>query len=362
MQALNQVRHDYLRYANCWEDADVLLAGLRVRPGDRLLSIGSAGDNSFSLLTQNPARVTAVDINAVQLSLMRLKAAAFRTLDHPDFLRFLGFAPAAASDRWTLFQRVCRDLPAADAAYWTARRSLVERGIIHGGKFEHYFRLFRERVLPWIHGTTRVRELLAPKPVAEQAAYFDRHWNNRRWRTLFRLFFSRRLMGRLGRDPAFLREVEGSVGKRILTTAETHLRDAACQSNYFLRYILTGGFGTVLPHYARPENFALIRDRLDRLKLYHGLLESACGRGERFDGINLSNIFEYMSPALFGRTAAALRDHTVPGTRLAYWNLLVPRRLTQVWAELRPGNALSARLTRQDKGFFYQRFQIDELC
>jgi S-adenosylmethionine-diacylglycerol 3-amino-3-carboxypropyl transferase len=47
---LQKVRHDYLRYANCWEDADILLAGLDIKTGDLVLSIGSAGDNSFSLL------------------------------------------------------------------------------------------------------------------------------------------------------------------------------------------------------------------------------------------------------------------------------------------------------------------------
>ena len=41
---------DLIRYANCWEDADVLLDALQPKPGDRILSIASAGDNSLSLL------------------------------------------------------------------------------------------------------------------------------------------------------------------------------------------------------------------------------------------------------------------------------------------------------------------------
>ena len=35
---------DEIRYAQCWEDADVLLQGLDVQPGDHCLSIASAGD------------------------------------------------------------------------------------------------------------------------------------------------------------------------------------------------------------------------------------------------------------------------------------------------------------------------------
>ena len=37
---------DFVRYANCWEDADVLCEALRARPGIRALSIASAGDNA----------------------------------------------------------------------------------------------------------------------------------------------------------------------------------------------------------------------------------------------------------------------------------------------------------------------------
>ena len=45
-----------LRYAQCWEDADVLLAGLDVQPGDTCISIASAGDNSLSLLSRGAGR------------------------------------------------------------------------------------------------------------------------------------------------------------------------------------------------------------------------------------------------------------------------------------------------------------------
>ena len=40
-----------IRYAQCWEDADVLLDALDVQPGDTCLSIASAGDNSLALLS-----------------------------------------------------------------------------------------------------------------------------------------------------------------------------------------------------------------------------------------------------------------------------------------------------------------------
>jgi S-adenosylmethionine:diacylglycerol 3-amino-3-carboxypropyl transferase len=41
---------DRVRYANCWEDADILCEALQPQPGSRILSIASAGDNVLAVL------------------------------------------------------------------------------------------------------------------------------------------------------------------------------------------------------------------------------------------------------------------------------------------------------------------------
>src|SRR5206468_10860889 len=83
-----------VRYAQCWEDADVLLEGLDVRPGDVCLSIASAGDNSLALLTRDPARVLALDLSPAQLACLELRIAAFRELSHPELLELIGSTPS----------------------------------------------------------------------------------------------------------------------------------------------------------------------------------------------------------------------------------------------------------------------------
>src|SRR3972149_6091362 len=81
---------DIVRYANCWEDADILLRALNVKEGGVYLSIASAGDNSLSLLTKNPSKVIAIDINPVQLGCMELRKIAFLDLSYEELLGFLG--------------------------------------------------------------------------------------------------------------------------------------------------------------------------------------------------------------------------------------------------------------------------------
>jgi S-adenosylmethionine-diacylglycerol 3-amino-3-carboxypropyl transferase len=78
-----------IRYANCWEDADVLCAALQPAPGKRILSIASAGDNSLALLADG-SEVVAADLSPVQLACVELRMAAFRELNYDETLAFLG--------------------------------------------------------------------------------------------------------------------------------------------------------------------------------------------------------------------------------------------------------------------------------
>ena len=84
-----------IRYAQCWEDADILLEGLAIRPGETCLAIASAGDNALAMLTQNPGQVFALDLNPAQLACLELRVAAYpgETLGAHEF-RHRGAHPA----------------------------------------------------------------------------------------------------------------------------------------------------------------------------------------------------------------------------------------------------------------------------
>lgn len=100
-----------IRYAQCWEDAETLLVGLDVRPGDVCFSVGSGGENSLSLLSRAPRKVVAVDISPAQNACLELKAAGFRGLSHPELLEFVGARPSER--RLELYESVRNHLTAA---------------------------------------------------------------------------------------------------------------------------------------------------------------------------------------------------------------------------------------------------------
>ena len=352
----------FIRYSNCWEDADVLLAGLNPPAGGQLLSIASGGDNTFSLLTCNPSLVVAIDLNPTQLALVELKRAAFRALSHEQMLGFLGFSDPVDESRAATYRQLKAILPDSARDYWDAHPELIGQGVIHTGKFERYFRIFRQRILPLVHSRKRVHQLIAEKSPEEQERFYDETWNTLRWRWMFRFFFSRRVMGRLGRDPELFRYVEGSVADRILQRTRHALTAIPTHSNPYVRYILDGSFGDALPHYARPEHFEVIRNNLDALQLVHGTTEQALDRfPQGYHGMNLSDIFEYMTPETTAQVGSTLVDAVEPGGRVLYWNMLAPRSLASLFPEqLRALHREGSELFATDQAFFYQALHIDE--
>lgn len=361
----SRARFDLIRYANVWEDAEVLCAALRPAEGRRLLSIASGGDNAFALLASG-AEVVAADLSAAQLALVELKRAALRALDQPGMLAFLGFSGEGdGRDRLAAFARLEPSLPETARAYWRTRTEAIREGVGHAGKFERYFRLLRERLLPLLHRRSTVLGLMAERDEAGRIAFYRERWDNLRWRLLFRVFFSRFVMGRLGRDPEFFRYVEGSVAERILARVEHALTRLPNHENPYLEAILTGGFRRALPLYLRPEVYPNVQRHLDRLTLHHGPIDAACAGAEAragFDGFNLSDLFEYLDPAASAAVYARLVEASRPGARLAYWNMLVPRRLAAGHPRARHLEEESGRLFDRDFAFFYSAFVLDEVA
>jgi S-adenosylmethionine-diacylglycerol 3-amino-3-carboxypropyl transferase len=346
--------HSYLRYANCWEDADVLIKGLNIQSTDTVLSIASAGDNSFSILSKSPAKVIAVDVNMVQLFLTELKKACFITLAHDEFLEFLGFN--MSKRRLKLFQKVQPELSMQALHHWEANFEQIENGIIHQGKFENYFKLFRTRVIPLTHSSKKVNALLAPKSDGEQAHFYNTKWNNWRWRMVFKVFFSKMMMAKFGRDKTLFNQVDINVQSFVFSKVEKELMAKKCQSNYFLNYILKGNFNKGLPHYARLENFEKIKNNCHKLELKHGLIEDIIDENNKVNKFNLSNIFEYISDEEFEKISETLLLNAKPNAIFLNWSLMVNRQLNQINANYKIINSTDLKST--DNGFFYGQLNI----
>jgi S-adenosylmethionine-diacylglycerol 3-amino-3-carboxypropyl transferase len=356
-----RVSFEAIRYANCWEDSALLMDVLRPAEGRRILSIASAGDNSLHMLSKG-AEVIAVDLNPTQLACVELRVQAIRQRDDHDALAFLGFYPSES--RLETYQALRDALSLSARHFWDCHPSLISGGIIHAGKFENYFRLFRSRLLPLVHGRRTVMALMEARDQAGRTRFYDEVWNNRRWRWLFTFFFSRFMMGRLGRDPEFFRYVEGSVADRILQRTRYALTELETHTNPYLRYVLTGSFEGAMPDWTQPAVLDGIRQYADRLTLFHGGVEAAADQygADGFDGYNLSDIFEYMDEEKGAQLYGHLVERARIGARVAYWNMLVPRRRPIRYArEVDELTTLANDGFARDRAFFYSAFRVDEV-
>ena len=245
----NRAKFDKIRYANCWEDADILLEALNISESTNCLSIGSAGDNSFSILSRNPNMVVAVDLSNAQISLIELKKAAYQYFNYDDLLSFLGFNQC--DNRIQKYNNLKKHLSENCISFWNNNIKSIENGVIHEGKFESYFKIFRKYIIPFIHSKGKIRNLLKKKSKESRIKFYNEKWDTISWNIMFKLFFSKTVMGYLGRDPEFFQYVKTSIADSILARAKYALSILDTNNNPYLNYILTGNFNKALPHFVR---------------------------------------------------------------------------------------------------------------
>lgn len=350
-----------IRYAQLWEDGDILTSALGDQRGQTLVSICSAGDNALAMLTLDPERVVVVDLSMAQIACLKLRMGAFRNLDHTGFLELMGARPSQR--RSALLSTALAECDDETRQFWEERRDDVRAfGAAGVGKFERYFRIFRRYLLPLVHRPSTIDAIFEPRSQPKRQEFLDQRFNTWRWKLLLNTFFSRFTMGRMGRDKAFFDHVSGSpaqhVARRIHHAAV--INDPA--QNPYLHWIMKGDHGAALPMTWRPEHYLTIRDRLDRIEIRPGALEAFISTGEKAHGFNLSDIFEYMSPPIFEQVYGDILKAAQPGARLVYWNMMAPRRVPAAFSpKIERMQALEDQLKPLDKAFFYSDFVVERL-
>ncbi|MEM8639391.1 MAG: DUF3419 family protein [Cyanobacteria bacterium P01_G01_bin.54] len=353
-----------LRYAQCWEDADVLLQALALAPHHRCVAIASAGDNTLAMVAQGLRQVIAVDLNPAQIACLELRVAAYRVLNHLQLLQLLGSQPTPPDVRQSLYNACRPQLTPMVQAFWDQQPQALTLGFGAVGRFENYLRLFRRWILPLIHSPHVVEQLFVPRSPAERHQFYDQVWDNWRWQLLFRCFFSAALQGRLGRDPSFLRYAQQEISTALLARTRAALTELAPNQNPYLQWIVTGQHPQALPYALRAENFTAIQNNLDCLTWHCCSLEDFLRQHPEpcFDRYNLSNIFEYMSPAAYQQLLTQLCHHSMPKARLVYWNLFASRQCPDALVQrLRSLTRLQAHLNAQDRAFFYKTIVVEEV-
>jgi S-adenosylmethionine-diacylglycerol 3-amino-3-carboxypropyl transferase len=351
-----------LSYAQCWEDPAVLQEALAVGEDDDVLSICSAGDNSFALAIAGARSVTAIDLSLPQLATAELKLAAIQALPPEGVYTLLGLNEFGR--RVFTYHQLKDRLSEDTRRYWDLHEDTLRLGLLGQGKFEQYLAAFRTRLLPLVHRRRTVEAMMSLSDLDAQEALFRRSWDTLRWRGLFRVFFSRTVMARSGRSQAHFRYVDGPVSAVFLERARHVLTRIPASTNPFLQWILLGAYTDLdAAHpYLSHTGQAALRQRADRIRFVHADLESFltdCPPGS-FSAFNYSNLFEYLSEEQHTRLLELTVRAARPGARIAYWNLLVPRARPDALADrLERHPQRAADLLSRDRAFVYGGLQIE---
>ncbi len=352
---------EVLRYSRVWEDEALLLAALEPRPTDDALSIASAGENSFALLSSGVNSVTAVDLSPAQLALVDLHRACVDRLSLEDHCVLVGLAEESTnSSRSTLFSRVADALEPESLQWLEGNEALIASGLATSGRLDSYIATFHDEIAPDLIDGNLVKSLLRAGDPEESAEAAQRLFAQASYRSAFIEYFGRESMARNGRDPEQFRHVDGDIGVAFLERLEQHLRRVPPSGNpYFWRY-QTGSDGSGHSSLALfdPERRQHLRDRLDRLRLLRSDLAQAVHEAPvgTYSLGNFSDLFEYLSAETTAATFRLLAQRLRPGARCAWWNLFVPRAVPEELDQILIPRSETAAQLPPDRVWFYGAF------
>jgi S-adenosylmethionine-diacylglycerol 3-amino-3-carboxypropyl transferase len=272
-------------YNQIWEDPDVDLEALEIRPHHRVLTIASGGCNILNYLAADPKKIIAVDLNPNHVALTRLKLAALGNLpSYEDFFRFFGTANDKAN-RNAFDDFLSHRLDPETRRYWEKHIPL------HGRRINMFARnLYRYGLLgrfigvlhavARLHGK-RLEGLVTARTPDEQRAAFESTiaplFNYKSIRFLSRTPVS---LYALGIPPAQYDELVASSDGDPISILRRRVEKLACDfpmnENYFAWQAFARGYDvenrSAVPAYLRADTYDVIRTRTNRVEVHHASL------------------------------------------------------------------------------------------
>jgi S-adenosylmethionine-diacylglycerol 3-amino-3-carboxypropyl transferase len=385
LQRLFAVWFDAFVYNQIWEDPVVDIAALQLDRDSRILTISSGGCNALNYLVENPASVTAVDLNRHHIYLLNLKIAAIKGLrEHEDFFAMFGLGKHPRNGT-NYLRFILQHLDVENRNYWESnslfgglifghRISLFTNGGLYDHSRNGYFlRLFHK--LAHIHGY-RPEKLLKAENMEEQEDIYRKEIEPFFTTILIRLIGSLPITGfGLGIPPQQYDELVQELGENrsIVDLYRDRVRRLACEfpiaDNYFAWQAFARRYDTeerrAIPSYLKEQNFALLRDKIHRIKTWIGSVTDAIcqqpsGSFDRFvfldaqDWMTLDQIIDLWS---------VISKKAAPGSRIIFRTAGSASPLERVLpnellSKFRYEREMSYTLFQKDRSSIYGGFHL----
>ena len=360
-----------LVYAQIWEDPEIDMEALDIKPDSRMVAIASGGCNVLSYLVADPEAITAVDLNTAHVALGKLKLASARWLpDYSHFRRF--FAEADRPSNLAAYHAyVSPYLDETTRRYWEGRdltlrrriggfrKGIYKRGLLGGfiGMAHLLARLYRIDLSAILSAPTQAaqREVFE----AQLAPLFDKKFV--RWLT----DQPAALFG-LGIPPAQFDALAGDqpMAQVLRRRLEKLACDFAVEDNYFAWQAFSRGYGrnaeAPLPPYLQKANWNAVRARVDRVDVRHANLTEWLGTqaDASLDRYVLLDAQDWMDDGQLNALWAQITRTARPGARVLFRTAgepsILPGRVDDAVLSRWTYHAdASADYTRRDRSSIY---------
>ena len=376
-----------LIYNTCWEDPALDRVALDFQPDDRVLVITSAGCNALDYLLAGAGEVNAVDVNPIQNSLLELKVAGIRALDHESFFAFFGAGgfPGAVS---IYGEKLREQLSPFAQRYWDKHINFFDgKGWRHSFYYRGTSGLLARLALANAQLLHRLREpleqLLAARTVNEQRDIYVTKIRQRIWTPWLRWFLNRSFtLSLVGvpwpqRDQIRL-QYPGGVSQFVRDAVETVVTRLPFHNNYFWRVYFQGHYTPdCCPEYLKVENFERLKETVDRLHIHTASVTEYLRTAEpglsKFVLLDHMDWMDFHDPEGLADEWNAILEKARPGARAIYRSaglkveyldhLPVTHRGTDVklGTLLRQHHELAGQLHARDRVHTYGSFYIADL-
>ena len=370
-----------LVYPQIWEDPVVDMDALSIKRSDNVIAIASGGCNVASYLVAQPAKITAVDLNAAHVALNKLKLAAIEhSPDYSTFRRF--FADAADARNVAAYENhFAPHLDAVTRDYWERRSAFGKRriGQFSAGFYRHGLLgnfIGLAHFLARLHGYD-LRRVLEAKSDVEQREAYDRHVA-----PLFEKPLIKWLAGQpaslygLGIPPAQYRALASDHPDGMIGALRARVEKLAFGFPLKDNYVAWQAFGRCysaakdapLPPYLQAENFERIRAAANRVEVLHTSLTTHLSElpAGSTDCYVLLDAQDWMNDADLNALWAQITRTARPQARVIFRtapnDLLLPGRVAPTILDLwRRDEARSQALHKHDRSAIYGAFHLYQL-
>jgi len=346
-----------LVFTHNWEDPESDHTALKIKKNDSILAITSGGCNVLGFLLFDPAVIYSVDINPAQSYLLELKIAAIKNLGFEEFVSFAGLHDHP--DRLQLFEKIKSSLSKEALDFMNSQEKLITKGFIMNGKYEWFIR-FAGKFINLLQGRKKVQGLFDEKSAHDREIYFDNIWDTKRFHLLFRVLFNKWMIAKKGLVADYFHFDDGSksFADSFYNRSKKAFRNLPARGNYFLSLYLLGKYRNdqEVPAYFKKENFALIKSRIERIKIFTNEAQNWIDHmpDESIDCFALSNICELMSIKETQRLFESVSRTSRESGRVIFRNLMIPRDVPEeLQIKIVKDEPLSRLIYDNDRSFVY---------